>query len=253
MKPADHARDPAEGRLWEMAAVVFDMDGVVTDTARSHARAWAEMFNRFLAGRDSMEDESLLQFTEDDYLRFVDGKPRYDGVRSFLESRGISLPEGHPDDPPTEETVCGLGNRKNRRFLALLGEGGADPYPTTVRLIEQLRGRGIPCAIITSSRNAEEVLGSAGVSDLFEVRVDGADAAELGLAGKPMPDIFVEAARRLGVSPDRCAVVEDAISGVEAGRRGGFGLVIGVDRGDHAEDLVASGADVVVSDLGELI
>lgn len=247
------SRDPVSRRIWDLEAVVFDMDGVVTDTARSHAVSWAEMFNDFLATRPESHGESLQPFTRDDYLTYIDGKPRYDGVRSFLESRGITLPEGSPEDPAEAETVCGLGNRKNEVFLQILRRGGAVPYPSTVQLIERLRKRGIATAVISSSRNAEEVLVSAGVRDLFPVKVDGVDSSELNLAGKPMPDIFLEAARRLGVPARQTAVVEDAVSGVEAGRRGGFGLVIGVDRADHAEALAAGGADVVVADLGELI
>ena len=198
---------------------------------RSHAESWAALFNEYLATRP----ETQNPFTEEDYLKYVDGKPRYDGVGSFLESRGIELPEGTPEDPPERETVCGLGNRKN------------------VRLVEELHRRGVPVAVITSSRNACEVLRSAAVDDLFGVKVDGNDSAKLGLAGKPMPDIFLEAARRLGVAPERTAVVEDALSGVEAGRRGEFGLVVRVDRGGQAAELVANGADMVVSDLGELL
>lgn len=235
--------------FWNMSAVVFDMDGVITDTARSHAESWAALFNEYLATRP----ETQNPFTEEDYLKYVDGKPRYDGVGSFLESRGIELPEGTPEDPPERETVCGLGNRKNVHFLERLYLGGADAYPSSVRLVEELHRRGVPVAVITSSRNASEVLRSAGVDDLFGVKVDGNDSAKLGLAGKPMPDIFLEAARRLGVAPERTAVVEDALSGVEAGRRGEFGLIVGVDRGGQAAELVANGADMVVSDLGELL
>lgn len=240
-------------RFWDMAGVVFDMDGVITDTARSHASSWEQMFNDYLRARAASSGEEFQPFTEDDYLTYVDGKPRYDGVRSFLESRGIHLPEGTPDDPPDEETVCGLGNRKNILFLDILEEGGADPYRSTVRVVEQLKERGAGVAVITSSRNSEEVLGSAGVRDLFEVKVDGVDCARLGLPGKPEPDIFLEAARRLGVAPDQAAVVEDALSGVEAGRRGGFGLVVGVDRSGQAEELAAAGADIVVTDLADLL
>ncbi len=240
-------------RFWSMSAVVFDMDGVITDTARSHAESWETMCNEYLAERSERTGETLRPFTEDDYLEFVDGKPRFDGVRSFLRSRDIELPEGTPDDPPERETVCGLGNRKNALFLETLREGGADAYSSTVRLVEELQGRGVAVAVITSSRNADEVLGSAGVGDLLPVKVDGNDSAQLGLPGKPEPDIFLEAARRLEVSPERTAVVEDAISGVEAGRRGGFGLVVGVDRSGQAEQLAASGADIVVSDLEELL
>ena len=240
-------------RIWDLDAVVFDMDGVITDTAHAHATSWARIFDEYLEERSVRFGEPFEPFSEDDYLKYVDGKPRYDGVRSLLESRGIVLPEGALDDSPEIETVCGIGNRKNAHFLRVLKEDGADPYPTTVRLIESLNERGIATAIITSSRNAEEVLGGAGVRHLFPVKVDGVDSAELGLAGKPMPDIFLEAARRLGVDPDRAAVVEDALSGVEAGRRGGFALVIGVDRVGQAAELMAKGADLVVSDLGELL
>lgn len=235
--------------FWKMSAVVFDMDGVITDTARTHAESWAEMFNEYLSARG----EVVAPFTEDDYLEYVDGKPRYDGVRSFLESRGIDLPEGSPDDGPDEETVCGLGNRKNELFLEALQHGGADAFASSVRLVEELRDRGVEVAVITSSRNSDEVLASAGVADLFAVKVDGIVSAELSLAGKPEPDIFLEAARRLGVPAEHTAVIEDALAGVEAGRRGGFGVVIGVDRSGNAEELVAGGADLVVSDLGQLM
>jgi beta-phosphoglucomutase family hydrolase len=239
--------------FWDMSAVVFDMDGVITDTAGAHAESWAAMFNEYLATRADEDGESYRQFTEADYLRYVDGKPRYEGVRSFLESRGIDLPEGTPDDDPSAETVCGLGNRKNVRFLEGLQRAGADAYPSTIRVVEELHDRGIKVALITSSRNADEILSSSGVADLFSIKVDGNDSAELGLAGKPEPDIFLEAVRRLGVDPERAAVVEDARAGVEAGRRGGFGLVVGVDRVGQAEKLAASGADIVVSDLEEFL
>lgn len=250
----DTLASPADvRRFWSMSAVVFDMDGVITDTARSHAESWETMFNEYLAARSERMGETLRPFTEDDYLEFVDGKPRFDGVRSFLRSRDIELPEGTPADPPERETVCGLGNRKNALFLETLREGGADAYSSTVQLVEELQRRGVAVAVITSSRNADEVLDSADVADLFSVKVDGNDSAELGLAGKPEPDIFLEAARRLGMSPERTAIVEDATSGVEAGSRGGFGLVVGVDRSGQAEQLAASGADIVVSDLEELL
>jgi trehalose-phosphatase len=229
------------------------MDGVITDTARAHATCWARTFDEYLEERTDRNGEPFEPFSEDDYLKYVDGKPRYDGVRSFLESRRIDLPEGRPTDPLDAETVCGIGNRKNAAFLTVLQEEGADAYPTTVRLVESLHERGIATAVITSSNNAEEVLRGAGVRDLFPVKVDGLDSSELGLAGKPMPDIFLEAARRLGVDPGRAAVVEDALSGVAAGRSGGFALVIGVDRAGQAAELEAKGADLVVSDLGELL
>jgi beta-phosphoglucomutase family hydrolase len=240
-------------KLWEMEAVVFDTDGVITDTAGVHSEAWKEMFDEYLEAHARAAGEPFRPFTDEDYLRYVDGKPRYDGVRSFLQSRDISLPEGSSDDPPSAETVRGLGNRKNERFLQVLRDQGAVPYPTTVELIEELHARDIATAVISSSRNCEAVLEAAGVRHLFAVKVDGIDSARLGLAGKPDPDIFLEAARRLDVEPERAVVVEDALSGVEAGRRGGFGLVVGVDRGDQAEQLSSHGADVVVSDLGELL
>jgi beta-phosphoglucomutase family hydrolase len=248
------AKAPGDaGRFWRMSAVVFDMDGVITDTARSHAESWSAMFNEYLSARAAGSGEPVRPFTEDDYLKYVDGKPRYDGVRSFLGSRGIDLPEGTPEDDPGLETVCGLGNRKNVRFLERLHDGGADAYPSTVRLVTELRERDVPVAVITSSRNSDEVLGSAGVRHLFAVKVDGNDCDAMGLAGKPEPDIFLEAARQLGSPPGRTAVVEDAQAGVEAGRRGGFGLVVGVDRSGQAEQLAQSGADIVVSDLLELL
>lgn len=236
-----------------MEAVIFDLDGVVTRTADVHAEAWKRLFDEYLAMRERRRGESFEPFdSRSDYLRFVDGKPRYDGVVSFLESRGIELPPGAPGDPEERETVCGLGNRKNRYFLDALERTGAAPYPTTLELIATLRERGVRIAIVSSSRNCRAVLEAAGIRELFDVRVDGLDAAALGLAGKPDPALFLEAARRLGVEPAHAAVVEDAISGVEAGRRGHFGLVIGVDRGAQREALAAAGADLVVGDLAEV-
>ena len=251
--PVNSDRSRLAPRIWDLDAVVFDMDGVITDTARAHATCWARTFDEYLGERTASSGEPFEPFSEDDYLKYVDGKPRYDGVRSFLESRGIVLPEGTPNDSLDAKTVCGIGNRKNAAFLRFLQEDGADPYPTTVRLVEALHNRGIATAVITSSRNSEEVLRGAGVRHLFPVKVDGVDSDELGLTGKPMPDIFLEAARRLGVDPGRAAVVEDALSGVEAGRSGGFALVIGVNRAGQAAELEAKGADLVVSDLGELL
>ncbi len=228
-------------------AVIFDMDGVVTDTASVHAAAWKDLFDGFLRSRGD-----TAEFGEADYRRYVDGKPRYDGVRGFLASRGITLPEGDPSDPPNRETVCGLGNRKNARFLDVLREQGAESYPSTVRLVRRLGRMGVATALISASRNVREVLVSAGLADLFAAKVDGVDAERLGLPGKPDPAVFLEAARKLGVAPARSAIVEDAIAGVEAGRRGAFGLVIGVDRTGHPGDLWQAGADVVVSDLSEV-
>jgi alpha,alpha-trehalase len=239
--------------LGAMEAVIFDLDGVVTRTAEVHAEAWKRLFDEYLATRARRFDEPFVPFDRgSDYLRFVDGKPRYDGVASFLASRGIELPVGSPDDPDELETVCGLGNRKNRYFREALERTSPDPYPTTVDLIARLRERGVRTAVASSSRNCAAVLEAAGIGELFDVKVDGVDTAELGLPGKPDPALFLEAARRLEVDPRRAAVVEDAISGVEAGRRGRFGLVVGVDRAGEHEALLAAGADVVVGDLAEI-
>ena len=250
-------------------AVVFDMDGVVTQTAAVHAAAWTALFDAYLAEAARREDGAqdalraggtdeapraadFAPFTQTDYLRFVDGKPRYDGVRDFLASRGLTLPWGDPSDGPDADTVCGLGNRKDAYFHRLIAEQGVQPYPSTVALIGELKGAGVRVAIISASKNTTRILEAAGVRGLFEAQVDGEVAAELGLPGKPDPAVFVEAARRVGSAPARAAVVEDAIAGVEAGRRGGFALVIGVDRGGNREALAAAGADAVVADLAEV-
>lgn len=234
-------------------AVVFDMDGVVTDTASVHAAAWKRLFDGYLGVRAEKTGEPFVPFDPDkEYRRYVDGKPRYDGVRDFLASRGITLPEGDPSDPPGRETVRGLGNRKDAYFLAHIREHPVRAYPSTVALVGRLKEAGFGAAIISASRNLDEVLAAAGVGDLFEVEVDGRDAEALGLPGKPDPAVFREAARRLGVDPARTAIVEDALAGVEAGRRGRFGLVVGVDRAGHADALRAAGADVVLRDLAEL-
>lgn len=234
-------------------AFILDMDGVVTNTARVHAAAWKRAFDELLQER-SRSGESYAPFDESsDYLRFVDGKPRYEGAASFLASRGISLPYGEPDDPPDRQTVHGIGNRKNEYFVEYLVRYGAEPYPTTVSFVKDMRSRGYRMALFTASKNADKVLESSGLRDLFEVVVDGNDARELGLKGKPSPDIILEAARRLGVSADRAVVIEDALAGVEAGSAGGFATVIGVDRGDQANELRAHGADIVVRDLSELV
>ena len=210
----------------------------------------AQLFDEFLAARPERAGAPFRPFDRDhDYLRFVDGKARYDGVRSFLASRGITLREG---DPPEAQTVCGLGNRKNGYFLERLRSDGAEVYPGSLALLFSLRAEGFLVAVISASRNARQVLEAAGVLDLFDAKVDGVDARDLGLPGKPDPALFLEAARRLGVPPNRAPVVEDALAGVEAGRRGGFPLVIGVDRDGHPDELRAAGADLVVSDLAEL-
>jgi HAD superfamily hydrolase (TIGR01509 family) len=211
-------------------------------------RAWAELFGNYLSQHGIAEP-----YQESDYFDYIDGKPRYDGVRSMLASRGIGLPEGEPTDPSTAETVCGLGNRKNEVFAAVLASEGVEPYPGSVRLLDHLAERSIRLAVVSSSRNAPAVLAAAGLAGRFGVVVDGSVAAGRGLQGKPAPDTFVYAAEQLGTSLRRSVVVEDAISGVEAGRSGGFGLVIGVDRGVGADRLQAAGADLVVGDLAEVV
>lgn len=233
-------------------AAIFDVDGVVTDTASAHFAAWKRIFDDYLRVRADRGEGRFAEFTEEDYLTYVDGKPRYDGVRSFLGSRGVELPEGDPADPPERESIRGIGNRKNDAFLGWLEDHRVDPYPSTVRVLHELRDRGVATGVISASRNAKAVLESAEVLDLFDTRVDGEVAAELGLPGKPDPAVFLEAARRLDASPERSVVVEDAQAGCEAGRRGGFGLVIGVNRADQREELLAHGADVVVADLEEV-
>ena len=240
-------------RADEFDAVIFDLDGVITKTAAVHETAWAEMFDRYLRERAEETGPSFEPFTSVDYGEYVDGKPRYDGVQSFLRSRGIELDWGDPSDPPERETVCGLGNRKNDEFTRIITERGVEPYESSVRFIAELHDRGVRTALFSSSRNANAVLGAAGLGDLFAVRVEGQLTAELGLPGKPDPAVLIEAARRIGARPDRTAVVEDAISGVEAGRRGEFALVIGLDRLDQADALAASGADVVVPDLADVM
>jgi len=229
-------------------AVIFDMDGVITRTADVHFRAWKKMFDDYLRERGQRDGRDYGEFDEAAYNRFVDGKPRVDGVRDYLASLGIELPEGNPDDPPERETVQGLGNRKNADFNRVLDAQGVKRYESTVRFIEDLHRCGIRTAIISSSKNARRVLASAGVTDLFDARVDGQDALELGIPGKPAPDVFLAAAGALGVAPSRAVVVEDAQSGVEAGRKGGFALVIGINRGDQHQEL-ARYAHRVVDDL----
>ena len=233
-------------------AAIFDMDGVVTDSAAIHAAAWAELFDSFLAARVPAEGEDHSAFSEDDYERYVDGKPRYDGVTDFLAARGISLPKGQRSDLMDAATVCGLGNRKDHLFLDRVGREGVPAFGSTVALVRLLHGAGVATAVFSASRNCAQVLAAAGVGDLFTVRVDGLVAEELGLPGKPDPAMLLEAARRLGADPQRTVVVEDAEAGVAAGRRGGFGLVVGVNRADHADRLRAGGADTVVADLAEV-
>jgi beta-phosphoglucomutase family hydrolase len=235
-------------------ACLFDLDGVLTQTAKVHAAAWKEMFDAFLRKRAAQTGESFEPFDPvADYDEHVDGKPRYDGVRSFLAARGIDLPEGTPDDSPDAVTVHGLGNRKNELVLAMIERQGVEVYEGSVRYVRAVRDAGLGRAVVTSSANADEVLAAAGIDDLFEVRIDGVVAAQEHLEGKPAPDTFLAAARALEVSHDRAAVFEDALAGVAAGRAGRFGLVVGVDRVGQADELLEHGADIVVSDLSELL
>lgn len=229
-------------------AALFDLDGVITPTALVHMRAWEQLFAPYLEGRGATPP-----YSEDDYFAHIDGKPRYDGVRSLLTARGIELPEGGLGDSAEADTVHGLGNRKNDIFAQILKTEGVEPYPGSVALLDELEQRGLKLAIVSSSRNAPAVLRAAGIFDRFEVIVDGAVAVKNQLAGKPSPDTFAFAARELGVTDERSIVFEDAISGVEAGHRGEFGMVIGVNRGAGADQLTESGADLVVDDLAELV
>jgi beta-phosphoglucomutase family hydrolase len=235
-------------------ACLFDLDGVLTQTARVHAAAWKEMFDAFLRERAARTGEPFVPFDPvADYTKYVDGKPRYDGVRSFLASRGIRLPEGHPSDPPSAETVYGLGNRKNDLVLALLKRDGVQIYEGSVRYVRAARDAGLRRAVVSASANCREVLEAAGIEDLFEIRIDGIVVEQRHLRGKPAPDTFLAAAEELGAQPEEAAVFEDALAGVEAGRAGNFGFVVGVDRADQREALREHGADVVVSDLAELL
>ncbi len=233
-------------------AAIFDMDGVITKTAVVHSSAWKRTFDEYLRYREQKYRVPFREFTQGDYLAFVDGRPRYEGVDSFLKSRGIIIPYGDPKDEPGIETVCGLGNRKNELFNKVLEEEGVEVYASTVQLIEQLLEAGVKVGVATSSKNSDRILEKAGIAKLFETRVDGVVSAKLGLKGKPEPDIFVRACENLGVRRDRAMIVEDAVSGVQAGARGRFGLVLGVARENNFGELRSNGADIVVSDLSEI-
>ncbi|MXZ71912.1 MAG: HAD-IA family hydrolase [Acidobacteria bacterium] len=257
--------------------MLFDLDGVLTATARLHAASWKRMFDRFLADREAAAAGAgsggragsagletgapaggpagarFRPFEDRDYTRYVDGRPRYDGVRAFLESRGITLPDGEPSDSPGDGTVCALGNRKNALFHELVATEGVETYDGSLAVVRHLRANGVRTAVVSSSRGCGEILDAAGIADRFELRVDGLTAEAEGLAGKPAPDMFVHAARAMGIPPDRAAVVEDAIAGVQAARGGGFGLVVAIDRTGAPTELAAAGADVVVNDLAETL
>jgi beta-phosphoglucomutase family hydrolase len=267
-RPADGARTPAtEPELTArparavvpalpdgIRACLFDLDGVLTQTARVHAAAWKQMFDSFLLDWSRSTGDPFRPFeVTADYAAFVDGKLREDGVRAFLSSRSIALPEGQSDDPPNAETIHGLGNRKNDLVLELIRHSGVEVYPASVRFVEAVRAAGLRRAVVSASKNCREVLVSAGIEHLFEVRVDGVVAEQTGLQGKPAPDMFLAAAGALGVDPPECAMFEDAIAGVQAGRAGAFGWVVGVDRLGQAEALRSHGADQVVQDLSELL
>lgn len=234
----------------QIQACLFDLDGVVTKTAVVHAAAWKEMFDAFLRAR---EGEDFRPFdVHTDYDQYVDGRPRADGVRTFLASRGIRLPEGHPDDPPDAMTVHGLGTRKNDLVLEKIRTEGVEPYDGTLRYLDAVRAQGLATAIVSSSNNCQEILRSINAEQLFDVRIDGVVATERGLPGKPHPDTFLAAAGDLGVAPSAAAVFEDALAGMDAGRSGHFGFVVGLDRVGQAEALREHGADIVVKDLDEL-
>ena len=235
-------------------ACLFDLDGVLTRTATVHAAAWKEMFDGYLRERAARTGEEYVPFDPvADYDRYVDGKPRYDGVRSFLAARGIELAEGKPGDPPDAETVFGLGDRKNEIVLRMIREGGVEAYDGSVRYLEAARDAGLRSAVVSSSANTRDVLVAAGIEGFFEARIDGVVAEREGLKGKPAPDTFLAGTRALGVAPGRAAVFEDALAGVAAGRAGGFACVVGVDRVGQAGALREHGASIVVSDLAELL
>lgn len=233
-------------------AILFDLDGVLTETATVHFAAWKRMFDEFLQAETAEGGGAFREFTEDDYHRWVDGRPRFDGVRTFLEHRGIDVPEGTIEDAPSTRSVGGLGNRKDAIFNRLV-DAGVAPFPGAVAFVERAIELGIRTAVVSSSANAARVLEAAGIASMFETRVDGVVARELELPGKPAPDTYLEAARRLEAPPERAVVVEDALSGVRAGRAGNFGLVIGVGPPQMAGALIENGADLVVEELGALL
>jgi trehalose-phosphatase len=234
-------------------AGIFDLDGVITQTAKVHASAWKEMFDDYLKAHQGGQEKMKPFDIDSDYSQYVDGKPRYDGVKSFLESRGIDLPYGSPEDPTDKETICGLGNRKNQLFRRKIQEHGAEIYPAAVKFIRSLREKGIKTAVVSSSKNCGDILEAARLTRLFDAKVDGKDLDKHNLKGKPDPDIFLEATRRLNVEPERSVVFEDAISGIQAGKQGGFGCVVGVARKDNSSSLKKAGADVVIRGFYQII
>lgn len=238
----------------QVRGCLFDLDGVLTRTARVHAAAWKQMFDEFLRRRAADSGEPFVAFDPvSDYNRYVDGRPRLDGTRAFLDARGIDLPDGDDDDPEDAATVNGLSNRKNTLVLHLLDTQGVDVFEGSIRYVQVARDRGLRNAVVSSSANTAQVLDAAGISELFEARIDGLVARQRHLAGKPAPDTFLAGAQALDLRPEQAAVFEDALAGVAAGRAGGFGYVVGVDRSGQAAELHAHGADVVVADLSELL
>ncbi len=237
-----------------VTACLFDLDGVLTQTAKVHSAAWKQMFDDYLRKRARRTDEAFVAFDPiREYDQYVDGKPRYDGVRAFLASRGVELPEGDPSDTPDTETIDGLGNRKNEIVLRLICEQGVQPYEGSVRYVKAVQAAGLRRAVVSSSTNCRDVLAAAGMQDLFEEIIDGVVAEREHLQGKPAPDTFLAGAQVLGAEPAEAVVFEDALAGVEAGRAGRFGFVVGVDRVGQAEALRAHGADLVVDDLADLL
>ncbi|MBN2519529.1 MAG: beta-phosphoglucomutase family hydrolase [Bacteroidales bacterium] len=240
-------------KKYSFEAVIFDLDGVITKTALVHGAAWKKMFEDYLRYREKKYGEPFQEFTHNnDYLPYIDGKPRYNGVESFLKSRGINLPYGTPEDKPDTETICGLGNKKNKVFNEIVEKEGAEVYNSTIGLIKQLRKAGIKTGVASSSKNCKLVLEKSNLLSYFETRVDGIVSAELKLKGKPEPDIFTTAADNLGVKYSKTVIVEDAVSGVQAGAKGNFGLVIGLAREDNEKELKNNGADIVLKDIEEL-
>ena len=231
-----------------MEGVILDMDGVITQTAIIHREAWKEMFQRYFADSQAKQHE----MSDEDYILYIDGKPRHEGVSSFLKSRETDLPYGEPDDSAFEKTICGLGNLKNKLFLDILDREGVETYSNAISQIKYWRSRGLRCAVVTSSKNCLKVLEAAGITDLFESRIDGVALNERGLKGKPAPDMFLEAAKELGTKPENCVLIEDAISGVQAGSRGNFALVVGINRTDIKKVLYENGADIVIDDMKQL-
>lgn len=235
-------------------AVLFDLDGVLTSTEKTHSVCWKKMFDEFLQERSTETGEDFVPFDLGrDYLKYVDGKPRYQGVRDFLTARCINLPEGTPKSPPSEKSIMGLGNKKNKLFNEVVERDGVEVYESSLELVKYLNNKGIKMGVVSSSRNCRQILSASKMDSFFKVVVDGITSAELGLEGKPEPDTFLQASRQLGVNPQHAAVIEDAISGVIAGKNSEFGLVIGIARKGNFNELRENGADIVVSDLAEVV